>query len=421
MVGTGDPSGHQVAELMRELEQSGDYLEEYDFVRDGAVTVVEYRPTLATFIVRDRSSGFSVDWTQDRLAPVESGSAGSWRNVLGYLRVWLHAVQRTTGTRKHRDLMALMLLEPRIERSLAALCTHGTCSWAIVEQARPLFSLHSVRRHLPPNAHQELDYAAAVRAHLEDALLSIESFQHRVILEVVLGLGDARWKTDEWRNESAETRRAQAGQLVHGADGALTGDAIMRLHEPRAVGELTKVIYAHERHGVDRSWHGILGPDGLPVQPGSDPLNTLVSDVRLAIAPLVDSLSSRPERVHALTARQFEEVVAELLHKRGYCVTLTPASRDGGVDIFAAKREALGSFLYVVECKRYSADNHVGVGLIRELLGVVTQHRATAGVLATTSFFTAGAKDLQRSMRWQLSLRDYDHVAAWLQNQTLDF
>ena len=82
-----------------------------------------------------------------------------------------------------------------------------------------------------------------------------------------------------------------------------------------------------------------------------------------------------------------------------YDITLTPASRDGGVDIYAAKQLEIGSFLYIVECKKYAPENKAGVGLIRQLLGVVAQRRATAGILATT---------------WQLSLKDYADVEAWL-------
>jgi restriction system protein len=140
----------------------------------------------------------------------------------------------------------------------------------------------------------------------------------------------------------------------------------------------------------------------------------MAMDVRVVTADLVKVLASRPELLYALAPRQFEEVIAELLGRRGYDITLTPASKDGGVDIFAAKREALGTFLYVVECKRYSPHKRVGVGLIRNLVGAIAQHHATAGMLATTSFFTAGARALEQQFSWQVSLKDYADVSAWL-------
>ena len=165
---------------------------------------------------------------------------------------------------------------------------------------------------------------------------------------------------------------------------------------------------------IEQAWSGVLGPDGLPLGADSDVLAAIVTDVRSVTLALIRKLAADPRLVYSLTPRQFEEVVAELLGSRGYDITLTPASRDGGVDIYAAKQSELGSFLYLVECKRYAPENKVGVGLIRELLGVVAQQRATAGILATTSFFTAGAQELQRDVKWQLSLKDYADVEAWL-------
>jgi restriction system protein len=210
-----------------------------------------------------------------------------------------------------------------------------------------------------------------------------------------------------------------AGRLFR-HDEPVRGGTIRQLYEPRAIRELAEVLSSYEENGADQTWNGILGPDGQPLSPDSPLLAELVTDVRIATDHLIRRLASRPELLHTLTPRQFEEVVAELLERQGYSITLTPATHDGGVDIFASKRDALDSFLYVVECKKYSASNHVGVGLVRELLGVVATHRATAGVLATTSLFTSGAIELQQAMRWQLALKDYLDVSAWLRAEKLD-
>jgi len=93
---------------------------------------------------------------------------------------------------------------------------------------------------------------------------------------------------------------------------------------------------------------------------------------------------------------------------------LTPASRDGGKDIYIATKDSLGSFLYLVECKRYAPDRPVGVGFIRQLYGTVQAERATAGILATTSFFTRGAKDFQSKVEFQISLQDYLGIQKWI-------
>jgi len=93
---------------------------------------------------------------------------------------------------------------------------------------------------------------------------------------------------------------------------------------------------------------------------------------------------------------------------------LTPASKDGGKDIYAAKKDHLGTFLYIVECKKYAPDNPVGVALVRQLNGVLHAEQATAGILATTSFFTSGAKQFQETVAFQISLKDYFGIQGWL-------
>jgi restriction system protein len=93
---------------------------------------------------------------------------------------------------------------------------------------------------------------------------------------------------------------------------------------------------------------------------------------------------------------------------------LTPPSKDGGKDIYAARKDHLGAFLYIVECKRYAPKRPVGVGLVRQLHGVVQAEQATAGILATTSFFTRGAKEFQETVSFQISLKDYLGIKEWL-------
>lgn len=159
---------------------------------------------------------------------------------------------------------------------------------------------------------------------------------------------------------------------------------------------------------------GIVGVDGRPLARGAAAEQKLILDVKSVTDDLLLRAYENPKLLYEITPRRFEEFVAELLDRLGYEVTLTPASRDGGKDIYAAKKDDLGSFLYVVECKQYSPDHRVGIGLIRELNGVVQAERATAGILATTSFFTKDAKEFQARLSNQISLKDYLGIQEWL-------
>jgi restriction system protein len=159
---------------------------------------------------------------------------------------------------------------------------------------------------------------------------------------------------------------------------------------------------------------GLVGPDGRALSRDSEQYNRVVVDVSSVNDELLRLLKRQPEAAWKLPSRKFEEIVAEILSKQGYDVTLTPASGDGGFDIYAARKDGLGKFLYLVECKRYVPPNKVGVEVVRSLYGVVQTQRATAGAIVTTSFFTNGAEQFQREVQHQLHLHDYIVLQKWI-------
>lgn len=159
----------------------------------------------------------------------------------------------------------------------------------------------------------------------------------------------------------------------------------------------------------------LLGADGRPLP--DEATQGVALHVRAASERLFEVISDSPDLLQALEPREFEEVVAEYFHRQGFEVELTAASRDGGKDIYVARTEALGRFLYIVECKAFSPTNPVGVRYVRHLYGVVQHERATAGVLATTSHFTRDAHAYQQDVQFQLSLQDFDRVRAWFTPQ----
>jgi len=131
---------------------------------------------------------------------------------------------------------------------------------------------------------------------------------------------------------------------------------------------------------------------------------------------LVDYISKHPDFLYSISPRKFEELVCELFRDMGYDVILTPKSRDGGVDIRAIHKSSIGTLLYLVECKHYHVDHPVGVDIVRALYGVVSQEKASHGIIATTSHFTKGAKEFANSAQYQLSLRDYADLNAWIKH-----
>jgi len=137
--------------------------------------------------------------------------------------------------------------------------------------------------------------------------------------------------------------------------------------------------------------------------------------VILAHAAMISALKRRPEDIHTITPRQFEELIAELLRDMGHEVTLTKATRDGGKDILAGIKTEMGNFLCLVEAKRYRPDRPVGVSLVRALHGALCDHPANRAMLVTTSRFSPDARALQERHEHELSLRDQIDVAHWIQ------
>ena len=152
-----------------------------------------------------------------------------------------------------------------------------------------------------------------------------------------------------------------------------------------------------------------------------DPLGNPISDIgniRIDVSEVNDwmlnELNKNPTDLYQLSSRRFEELVAELLIRKGYNVELTPATRDGGKDIYAARKDDLGSFLYIVECKKYKPTHKVGVNVLRDLYGVLSKEKATYGVAVTTSYFSKPAQDFQQELQFQMSLQDFDSIKQWL-------
>lgn len=129
-------------------------------------------------------------------------------------------------------------------------------------------------------------------------------------------------------------------------------------------------------------------------------------------------LSENPQALYQLTGTDFEMVMLEIYSKLGYNVEHTQKTRDGGKDIILRKPEILGDFIYYVECKKYAAKRHVGVGIVRNLVGTINTDRVNGGILATASYFTRDARKfiLENNYGYQIQMHDYDIIRRLLDN-----
>ena len=123
------------------------------------------------------------------------------------------------------------------------------------------------------------------------------------------------------------------------------------------------------------------------------------------VAKVIAELARQPDRLRSLEWRQFEELVAVLLAGNGYDVQVTPPTRDGGYDIMAVRKDALGlDTTMLVECKHYSAEKKAGVANVRALKCVKDFLWVSKGIIVTSTNFSQdalkavqSAYDLQRN------------------------
>lgn len=159
---------------------------------------------------------------------------------------------------------------------------------------------------------------------------------------------------------------------------------------------------------------GIVDAKGNPIKSDNSTFKNIKTDLVCANDKVIKYFSEHPEAMYEMTGREFEYFIASIFDKLGYKTTVTPQTNDGGVDIYAAKKDQLGSFLFLVQCKNKKAHNPVGINVIRELYGVLNQKNATFASVFTTSYFSKPAIEFQEQFRHQLSLYDYNCIISLL-------
>jgi restriction system protein len=111
----------------------------------------------------------------------------------------------------------------------------------------------------------------------------------------------------------------------------------------------------------------------------------------------------------------YEEIIAAILMDMGCDVQLTTATKDGGRDILAAFQTPFGKLLTIVECKRYKPERKIGIDLVERFLWVVDRNdKASFGLIATTSFFSADAQVIANNYRYRLKLKDFYDIREWI-------
>lgn len=148
------------------------------------------------------------------------------------------------------------------------------------------------------------------------------------------------------------------------------------------------------------------------------PSSSLIKVCRFFNQRYVEALRRSPSDIYLLSPHDFEKLVAEIFDGFGYEVELTKRTRDGGRDIIAIKRAEV-NVRFLIECKHPDRRKHVGIGPVRELLGVKTDEGASKAILATTAYFSKDAKLYFERHPWDLEGRDFKGIMEWLERYSM--
>ena len=139
--------------------------------------------------------------------------------------------------------------------------------------------------------------------------------------------------------------------------------------------------------GVVRTYfytHAQLLPDGRRIG-----LSDAMSIIRAKYLSIPQTSNEIHKMLLNLGWRRFEILVSKLYKKMGYEVELTRPSKDDGADMVCYRTDPGRRELLIGQCKCYTGN--VGLKHFKELLGTVTDRKATKGVLITPGKFTKPA------------------------------
>lgn len=135
---------------------------------------------------------------------------------------------------------------------------------------------------------------------------------------------------------------------------------------------------------------------------------------------LIRSVYNDHKQLYQLHPRDFEEMIAELLRKQGWDVKLTKQTRDQGVDIIALQHMGDSPLKAVIECKRNAPRRKVGVEILRGFQSVIATQQANKGIIFTSSYFSADARQYQQQyLPFLMELKDYNDIIGWINNDEI--
>jgi restriction system protein len=175
--------------------------------------------------------------------------------------------------------------------------------------------------------------------------------------------------------------------------------------------------------GADDTWM-VLAPQRIPkstqIWTPTESIRPSWVDMSPACLILAADLLRNGKLLCEMNWRNFEELIGVLLEKEGWKVEVTQATRDGGIDVVAIKKdEVLGEIKAVWQAKKYGLSNKVKLKEVRELSAIRDEAKASKAIVVTTSSLTKDAIDWVKRDIYRLDYKDKDQLEMWVKNTVL--
>lgn len=145
----------------------------------------------------------------------------------------------------------------------------------------------------------------------------------------------------------------------------------------------------------------------------------LASEYDSAHQELYEYFAQHPRRLEEIHWREFEKLLASVLHNNGFRVALGPGRADGGVDIRLWSHDAVSETLTLVQAKRQNRNNPVKIDAVRSFAQVLADEGANRGLFVTSSTYSPQVKQFAETKSWILQLADSRDVASWCARASL--
>lgn len=145
---------------------------------------------------------------------------------------------------------------------------------------------------------------------------------------------------------------------------------------------------------------------------------SLISAVKLINEEFIIWLKTHPQDTGRIHSDAFEQICGEILTSHGFSVEFTGRLKNVSADLIAVRANESGQDIkYLIECKRYSERNVVGLDIVNAVIGASWRARTTHAMLVTTSTFSANAiSEQSRLGEFRLELHDGQKVTEWLRD-----